>query len=318
MDVAVGKLLHDATPWAKKKYAAQISANSHRAPQVSGNAPDRVLDVHIMTWFMFKWVNPDTGITPAEEFARGPSGSPDLVDAAGYLTRLFYDTFRVLEMRNDRFGVVDSYTTGKVYTVIFRVRYDGIKVDDLFSAYIHPWREGVYYTIGSIKGGNTLPREFITPGMTKQLMRRFLEERQERYESVPISNRTGIKTYLKAQPAEHVTKVAKSLGIAGGIKKRKIMLVWEMLTGDGIVDAVKSLSTVHMRCLATVAVNGSMKRYVLERQAEGNAEVVLDLYERGLFMLGTKIIGNKRHKIVAVPSDVLKNMKERGLLNFRA
>lgn len=301
--------------WAKKKYAAQINANSHRAPDVPDDIPDRTLEVHVMTWFMFKWVNPDTGITPAEEFARGPDGSPDLVDAAGYLTQLFYDTFRVLEMRNDWLGVVDSFTTGEVYTVIFRVKYDGIKENDLFATYLHPWYHGEYYTIGSIRGGNTLPREFITPGMTKQLMHRLLEERQERYESVSITNRTGIKTYLKAQPAEHVTRVAESLGITDGVKKRKIVLVWEALTGDGIVDAVGSLSDTHMQCLEMVASKGFMKRYVLERQADENEEAVLDLYERGLLMLGTKIIGNKRHKIVAVPADVLKSMKARGLLN---
>lgn len=316
--LVVNKLLHEATPWAKKKYAAQISANSHRAPKLYGDVPDRVLDIHTMTWFIFKWVNPDTEITPAEEFARGPNGSPDLVNAAGYLTQLFYDTFRVLEMRNDWLGVVDSYTTGEVYTVIFRVRYDGIKVNDLFAAYIHPWRDGAYYTIGSIRGGNTLPREFITPGMTNMLMQRLLDERQERYESVSITNRTGIKTYLKSQSAEHVTKVAKSLGITDGIKKRKIMLIWDTLTGDGIVDAVRSLPRDHMQCLTTVAVNGFMKRHVLKRQADGNEKAVLDLYERGLFMLGTKIIKSKRHKIVAVPADVLLNMKEHGLLNLRA
>ena len=309
--------MHPCSQWAKKRYAAQMAANKHKAPHMPGELNEEMTESHILTWFLFQWINPDTEITPAEEFARGMDDKYDWVGAARSLAQMKFGTFRVLEMLEKGFGVVDDIDTAETYPVGFRVGYDVLRENDVFVGYIHPWPDGAYYTIGTIAKVGSLPKEFITPGMTNMLVERFMRERQERYESVPITARTGIATYLKSQLADHVTKVAGSLGITGRTKKQKIILIRAALAGPGAAKAVKSLPPSHVKCLEAVAAAGLVKRHVLKRKMGGEADAIMsELYRRGLLMLGTKAIGGRRHKVAAVPADVLRNAVERGLLNL--
>lgn len=309
--------MHPCSQWAKKRYAAQMAANKHKAPHMPGELNEEMTESHILTWFLFQWINPDTGITPAEEFARGMDDKYDWVGAAESLTRMKFGTFRVLEMLEKGFGAVDDINTAETYPVGFRVGYDVLRENDVFVGYIHPWPDGAYYTIGTIAKVGSLPKEYITPGMTNMLVERFMRERQERYESVPITARTGLATYLKSQSADHVTKVAGSLGITGRTKKQKIILIRDALAGPGAAKAVESLPPSHVKCLEAVAAAGLVKRHVLKRKMGGEADTIMsELYRRGLLMLGTKAIGGRRHKVAAVPADVLRNAVERGLLNL--
>ena len=306
--------LYACSRWAKKKYAAQIARNEHQAPKMPVELTGETQDGHVMTWFLFQWVNPDTGITPAEEFARGLDVDVDWEDGVKHLTQLFFGVFRVLEMKGKAYGIVDSLTKSKLYPVTFRVGYAAVQANDVYMGYIHPWYDGTYHTIGTLVKMGTLPAGIITSGMANHLTQQLLEERQDRYESVTITDRTKVETYLKSQSADHVTKVAESLGIAGGTKKHKTGRIRDALTGEDITRAVQSLPESHLSCLATVATAGFMKRYVLERQLGDDESPIIDLYERGLLMLGKKSIGCRRHKIVAIPADVLKNLVDRGLL----
>lgn len=309
--------LYTSSQWAKKKYAAQIAQVRQNMQNIPENATEEMIDGHVMTEFLFRWINPDTKITPAEEFAQSIDDEYDRMSIVKYVTQLFYDRFRVLKMSNAGFGLVDSIDTAKTYHVIFRVGYGNMNEGDVFAGYIHPWYDGTYCTIGLLVGLGRLPPEFITPGMSKKFVQRFLDERQERYESVSITAQTNIASYLKSQSADHVTEVAKSLDVASGTKKQKIQRVRDALVGSGIVRAVESLPASHVKCLETVAAAGTIKRHILKRRIGDKPDIITELYLRGLLMLGAKTIGGRRHKVVAVPADVLYNAVERGLLDLR-
>lgn len=303
----------------KKKYKKEMETNFHLAPPLPENADKNMQRIHRYAWFLFNYVNPITKTYPAEEFVYTVVKDPDWENAVKYMTRMFHGKFQVVEMIDQYTGNVISEETGDMYTVGFRVGHERMEEGAVFEGYIHPWFDDLYLNNGVIWFHPSVPTQLITPGIAKHLFRRLEREWQDKTESVNITYNTKLKTHLKAQPATQINKMTKLLKIKA--KKRKeeqIEQIHRLLTGKALHGIIESLTDRHILCIKTVLKHKIIKHHILAKRLKDDMDsdksTIRELYGMGLLMLGSKMLNNRRQKVVIVPRDIRENLDRMNLL----
>lgn len=151
---AINSFMTMCQQWTRDKYEDQMILNADAAPKlprrvIGRDLIGRELTDHIMAWFMLGWTNPETGITPAQEFAKYHIVGQGWEDAVKYMGWIMFGEFRVLNIRKDRTGRVRSPATGKIYHVVFRVGRE-LQKNDVFVGCMHRWYENLYVTTGTV------------------------------------------------------------------------------------------------------------------------------------------------------------------------
>ena len=301
--------------WAIADWDREIQEHIGEYPSRISIEDEELHGKQIVTWFMLEWVNPRTGTTILAEFIEKFVKDPALAAKVGQLNGAFYSTFLFTrQISNDLFVITDQVTK-KTYRLRFAAGLPGSWEDLILNTYIHPWDDdGTYVTAGVSTLSHPNPYGFITPDMHDALFRRFLREKQDAAEALPIPRK--MFTYLKNQPIELVNSVSDFLNVPEGKKRERINAISAAMSSRG-ASVLESSSKMERSCLLYVYgfKDHVTKHKELERlfsdddynpfSSQRSRSVIGRLRERGLLMVGRKIILNRKYKVAAVPAEIL-------------
>lgn len=300
--------------WAQRNYAEELDRHIGEYPYPLNFDTEESQKGQILTWFALEWKNPQTGTTILEEFMGRFIKNPKKAAVFGRFGLVFYGNFRIVRRVSGHMVDVVDRDTQKEYRVRFSNR---IPPSASFSGYIHPW-DGGYRATGVVMF-DLYPAdgEFITPDMRDELLRRLIIEKQDRAEAVPISATAKLSTYLRNQPVELVGMTAEFLGVPDGKKRERIAAIEAALSGGGADHVIKSLPKKERACLLYVrrSPQNAVRHEDLERRfgrddfdaflsRRGARSVMGRLREKGLLMVGGKVMQDERCKVAAVPAEV--------------
>lgn len=302
--------------WAQSAYGSELARHGGEYPHMTDFETEEQMTKQILIWFVLEWTNPRTSTTLVEEFVDRFVKDPALAAKVGQFGRAFYGTFRIVQRVSDCTYVVTNPVTKKRYRVKLRTPIPS-GAELTFNGYIHPWEaDGTHRATGILTFREAQPTPFITPDMQDDLFRMMMKEKQDRYESVPVSAATRLSTYLKNQPIELVNAVSGFLNVPEGRKKEKISGIRTALSGGGAARVLKSLPEKELACLLYVrqspqkaAKYGGLERRFgdddFDPYGPGRARSTIGrLREKGLLVVGRKAMGSKRYKVAVAPADL--------------
>lgn len=309
-----GNVVKTLVDWAQKNYAEELDRHIGEYPYPLNFDTEKSQRGQVLTWFVLEWKNPRTGTTILEEFAGKFIKNPEKAAVFRQFGQVIYGSFRIIERVSNHVVDVVDRDTQKEYRVEFANK---IPPCIHFSGYIHPWEEE--YRATGVVMFEMLPAdgEFITPDMQDELLRRLMKEKQDKAEAVLISATAKLSTYLRNQPVELVTMTAEFLGVPEGKKRERIAAIGAALSGDGADHIIKSLPKKERACLLYVhrSPQNAVKHEELESRfgrddfdtflsERGARSVMGRLREKGLLMVGRKVIQDRRYKVAAVPAEM--------------
>lgn len=302
--------------WAQSTYDDELNLHGGEYPHMAAFDTEEQLVKQTLTWFVLEWTNPRTNITLLEEFVDRFVKDPALAAKVSQFGRAFYGTFRITQRVADCTYVVVDQITKKRYRVKLRTPIPS-RADLTFNGYIHPWEaDGTHRATGILTFREASPTPFITPDMQEDLFRMMMKEKQDKFESVPVSATTKLSTYLKNQPIELVNAVSGFLNVSEGRKREKISGIRAALSGDGGARVLESLPKKELACLLYVyqSSQNAAKHGGLERRfgdddfdpyGPGRARSVIGrLREKGLLIVGRRTMGDKRYKVAVAPAEL--------------
>ena len=196
-----------------------------------------------------------------------------------------------------------------------------------FAGQIFPWYPaGSYRTCGVV----------VRPKLYRDRIGRYAysshaEDRAHMYlirsaqnaESVPVTPRLRLRSALKKFPTEWVYQMYLALGFPenGESRGKKADAILSALLGASLPDILEGLSREERKCLmAVVGADGHAGYSEMQRRfGPDETEVrwsksrprsaIGGLRRRGLLLVGLRRERDRRRRVLAVPSDVLANLR---------
>lgn len=298
----------------------------------------------LVTWFASKWINPDTGVTVVDEFVGAHVHDKSVASRILGLKGLIRDEFRIIHKEN-MFNVVRASRNGALYKLlmtgdspfIFMSRSMDEIMDEflqlntprpkVFIGQMFPWYPaGSYRTCGVI----TLPKrhrkrndKYAFSSHMEDINHMNLIWCAQKAESVPVTSRLLLRNALKKFPTEWVYQMYLALGLPenGQTRGKKADAISSTLRGRSLLGILAGLSREERKCLMTVVdANGYLEYSKMQRLfGSDDTEVqwsrsrprsaIGGLRRRGLLLVGLRRKQGRPHKVLAVASDVLSNIR---------
>lgn len=336
--------IHD---YAWSTYGKIIEDVRDRCPYDLDLDNDIYVRRQLVTWFASKWINPDTGATVVDEFVRGHVRDKKAASRILGLKDLIHDEFRMVRKEN-RFTVVRACRNGALYKVIMtgdshivlddylwfddtadgRIRFEETpESHQRFEGQIFPWYPaGSYRTCGVAvrpKRYRNRTGGYAYSSHVEDRDHMFLIESAQKAESVPVTSRLRLRQALKKFPTEWVYQMYLALGLpeSDGNRGKKADAISSALLGASLPDILAGLSREERECLmAVVDANGYAEYSEMQRRfGPDDTEVrwsrsrprsaISGLRRRGLLLVGLRLGQDPRRRVLAVPSDVLANLR---------
>lgn len=300
----------------------------------------------LVTWFASKWINPDTGATVVDEFVGARVHDSGVASRILGLKDLIHDEFRMIRKEN-RFTVVRAGRTGALYKIMMtgdshyvldrvwwedvvdgHIRFEETPKGHLrFEGQIFPWYPaGSYRTCGVVvrpKRHRNRTGGYAYSSHVEDRDHMFLIESAQKAESVPVTSRLRVRSALKKFPTEWVYQMYLALGFPEGDESRgkKADAISSALLGASLPGILEGLSREERECLMAVAdANGYADYSEMQRRfGPDETEVrwsksrphsaIGGLRRRGLLLVGLRRERDRRRRVLAVPSDVLANLR---------
>ena len=302
----------------------------------------------LVTWFASKWINPDTGATVVDEFVRAHVRDKKAASRMLGLKDLIHDEFRMIR-KDNRFTVVRAGRNGALYKLMMtgdshvvledRIWWEDVvegsmRVEEIpeshrrFEGQIFPWYPaGSYRTCGVVMRPKLYRNRtggYAYSSHAEDRDHMYLIRLAQKAESVPVTSRLRLRHALKKFPTEWVYQMYIALGFPESDESRgkKADAISSALLGASLLGILACLSREERECLMAVADANGYADYSEMQGRFGPDETEVrwsksrprsaigGLRRRGLLLVGLRRERDRRRRVLAVPSDVLANLRK--------